>query len=31
MTPRECKMLYIRNHPELLREPAVKGRQRKTA
>ena len=31
MTPREYKMLYIRNHPELLREPAVKGRQRKTA
>ena len=31
MTPRQYKMQYIRNHPELLRELAVKGRQRKTA
>ncbi len=31
MTPREYKMQYIRNHPELLRELTVKGRQRKTA
>ena len=31
MTPRQYKMQFLRNHPELLKAPSVKDRSRKTA